>query len=158
MNYLSLNGISKVFEDFTSYDPNLQSYGFGQLYNQNGEPKVNQTYPGLWCNPVSTSETSLYQLDRTFQILIYDLKFITDTGSNENKTISDCEEYGLRFIRFCRDKSDVFNVSSWTMTPFNDKFTDDVCGVIIDVTISFNGESSNCNDPDYDFPINYNIV
>ena len=156
MNYLSLNGISKVFEDFTEYDPNLMSFGFGQLYNQNGEPKVKQLYPGLWVNPTSMTGDGLYQINRSFQILIYDLKFDNDSGTNENKTISDCEEYGYRFIRFCRSKSEVFDVTTWSMTPFNDKFVDDVCGVIIDITLSFNGESSDCEDPDYNFSIKYN--
>lgn len=157
MNYLSQNGMNKVFEQWSTADPNISSYGFGQLYNQNGEPKVEQKYPGMWVNPVN-SVVDEYIVNRNYQILIYDVTYVIGTNSsNQNAVISDCEEYAFRLVRFLKDKSDVFDVvGSPTITPFTDRFLDDVSGVIIDLTVQFNGESSNCNDPDYSFNIKYN--
>lgn len=158
IGYLSQNGMNRVFEQFVTNDPNLNQYGFGQLYNENGEAKVKQVYPGLWCNPVNT-QVDLYQLTRNYQILIYDIPFIDDNGSNQNKIISDCEEIAFRLIRFLRDKSDIFDVSGTpTVTPFTDRFLDDVSGVIIDISVLFNAESSNCEDPDYSFNIQSNEI
>jgi len=150
--------MNKVFEQFVSSDPNLTSYGFGQLYNQNGESKVSQRYPGMWCNPVRTDILSNnYTINRTYQILIYDI--LTSDRSNENSVVSDCEEFGFRLCRFLRNKSDVFNIVGIpTITPFSDKFLDDVSGVIVDVVVEFNGESSDCEDPDYNFDIKYNDI
>ncbi len=158
IGYLSQNGMDAVFNQWATADPNISSYGFGQLYNQNGEPKARQLYPGMWANPVSTSVEE-YVVRRTYQILIYDLVFQNDGGSNQNKIISDCEEYAFRLIRFLKNKSDIFYiVGSPTISPFTDKFVDDVSGVIIDVVVEFNGESSDCEDPDYSFNIKSNDI
>ena len=75
MNYLSLNGIETILSQFVSADANLKQFGFGQLYNQSGEPKVNQVYPGLWAQLTTSTTQGDYQINRTFQILIYDVPF-----------------------------------------------------------------------------------
>jgi len=153
MNYLSLNGIENILSQFVVADPNLKQFGFGQLYNQAGETKANQVYPGLWAQLTSTTPVE-YEVRRTFQIIIYDVPF-----ENHNKVISDCEEYAFRLMRFLRLNSDDFALfSDPIITPFTDKFLDDVCGVIIDLTISSNGESSNCEDPVYNFQIKTNNI
>lgn len=154
MNYLSLNGIETILSQFVSADANLKQFGFGQLYNQSGEPKVNQVYPGLWAQLTTSTTQGDYQINRTFQILIYDVPF-----DNHNKVISDCEEYAFRLIRFLRLNSDDFYLSGDpVINPFTDKFLDDVCGVIVDLTISTNMESSDCEDPDYSFNIKTNNI
>jgi hypothetical protein len=158
IGYLSQNGMNKVFQQWTTADPNIEQYGFGQLYKENGEPKVNQKYKGMWVNPVNTSVNE-YTLDRTYQILIYDVVFDDDAGDNENRIISDCEEIAFRLIRFLKTKSDIFDITTPpTVTPFADRFLDSVSGVIIDITIEFNGESANCEDPDYSFNIQNNTI
>lgn len=159
IGYLSQNGMNVVFNQWSTSDPNINQYGFGQLYNQNGEPKVKQVYPGLWVNPVNTIVGD-YSLDRTYQILIYDLVYQSEDGStNQNYVISDSEEIAFRLIRFLKDKSDIFYVSgNPTVVPFNDRWLDDVSGVIIEITIEFNAESSVCEDPDYSFNIQNNTI
>jgi hypothetical protein len=156
IGYLSQNGVNKMFGQFSEADPNLNQYGFGQLYNQNGEPKVDQKYKGMWVNPVQ-SFVNEYTVDRTYQILIYDVVYEDDDGTSQNKIISDCEEIAFRLIRFLRNKSDIFDLTqSPTVQPFTDRFLDNVSGVIIDITIEFNGESAICEDPNYDFNITQN--
>ena len=82
-----------------------------------------------------------------------------DGQSNQNKLISDCEEIAFRLVRFLRLKSDIFTVSTIpTIVPFNDRFLDDVSGVILTVDVDFNGESADCEDPDYDFNIKSNEI
>ena len=158
IGYLSQNGFNKVLEQFSTADPNLEQYGFGQLYNQNGEPKVDQKYKGMWCNPVNTTVTD-YTAERTYQIIIYDVIYEDDDGTNQNRVISDCEEIAFRLIRFLKTKSDIFDVQDFPIvTPFTDRWLDDVSGVILDLTIEFNGESSNCEDPDYTFNIKSNTI
>lgn len=148
--------MNKVFSQFVAADPNLTQYGFGQLYNQNGIVKTEQRYPGMWVNPVKTEyQNEQYTINRTYQILIYDI--LASDRSNENQVISDCEELAFRLCRFLMNKSDTFLIlGTPVITPFSDKFLDDVSGQIIDVVVQFNGESSDCNDPDYSFDIKYN--
>jgi len=153
IGFLSLTGTDLLFGQFVSADPNLYQYGFGQLYTPNGEPKVKQEYPGMWVQPQSTSVPE-YSINRQYQFLIYDVVF-----DNQNKVVSDMEEIAFRLIRFLRLSSDMFIISGIpTIRPFNDKWLDNVSGVIVDVTIEFNGESSNCMDPDYNFNIQNNQI
>jgi hypothetical protein len=153
MEYLSLNGMEVVFKKWASLDPNIKSFGYGQLYNQNGEPRVNQLYPGIWVNPVNTSVNE-WTLIRRYQIIIYDIPF-----DNENSIVSDCEEFAFRLIRYLKKGSDIFNiVETPTVQPFNDRFFDDVSGVIIDLALEFNAVTSECLDPDYLFNIIKNEV
>jgi len=159
IGYLSQNGMDSVFSQWSGVDPNINNYGFGQLYNENGEPKAKQIYPALWVNPTQTTVND-YSLTRSYQILIYDLVFVSAAGeSNQNKVISDCEEIAFRLVRFLRLKSDLFTISTTpTIVPFNDRFLDDVSGVILTVDVDFNAESSDCEDPDYDFNIKSNDI
>lgn len=160
IGYLSQNGMNKVFEQWATADPNINQYGFGQLYNENGLPKTEQIYAGMWVNPVRTEVTTDYALQRTYEILIYDLIFLAQDGtSNQNKIVSDCEELAFRLIRFLKNKSDVFDIVGVpTIQPFADKWLDAVSGVIINLTLVFNAEYADCEDPDYSFQIKTNDI
>jgi len=159
IGYLSQNGMNNVFNQWTTADPNINQYGFGQLYNENGQPKAKQVYPGLWVNPVTTTPGE-YSIVRNYQILIYDLVFIAENGdSNQNKIISDCEEIAFRLIRFLKNKSDIFDVSGQpSIQPFSDRWLDSVSGVILTIAVEFNAEYTECEDPDYTFNIKSNDI
>lgn len=158
MEYLSQTGINLMLEAWSQWDPNIQNYGFGQLYNENGETKVEQVYPQMWVNPVNTV-VGEYSLLRSYQILIFDAPFDSSNGDNINKIVSDSEEIALRLIRFLKTYSEVFDIPGQpTITAFTDKFLDDVCGVIIDITIESNAEYANCEDPAYAPSIIYNNI
>lgn len=161
IGYLSQNGFNNVMNQWSQSDPNINQYGFGQLYNENGLPKVEQVYPGLWCNPTITQMLSDYAIQRNYEILIYDLVFVNATTgeSNQNKIVSDCEEIAFRLIRFLKQKSDVFDVNGQpTIQPFSDKWLDSVSGVIVNLSLAFNAESADCEDPDYSFNIKTNEI
>lgn len=158
LSYLSAQGMDQVFAQFVNADPNLQAYGYGQLYDQNGEPKVEQKYPAMWVQPTQTIVDE-YVITRQYQILIYDLVYDNDNGDNQNAVISDCEEFAFRLLRFLRKADEIFNVSAQpTVAPFTDRFFDNVSGVIINVDVEFNGVSGNCTDPDYVFDIIKNNI
>ena len=159
MNYLSQTSFELTLQSWAEIDPTIESFGFGQLYNQLGEPKPKQKYKGMWVNPVQTSIND-YTIVRTYQVLIYDLVWEVSPGeTNQNSVVSDCEEISFRFVRFLKNFTDDFNVITAQVTPFSDKWLDDVSGVLIDIQIEFNGESAICDDPDYSaVEIKYNKV
>lgn len=158
IGYLSQTGMESVFRQWAQSDPNINSFGFGQFYNVNGEPRASQKYAGMWVQPSSTSVDE-WTIRRSYQIMIYDLVFEDESGGNQNSVVSDCEEIGFRLIRFLRGKSEIFNVvGSPTITPLSDQFFDRVSGVLVDIEVEFNGESSDCNDPDYNFNITQNDI
>lgn len=149
--YLSINEIKSIFKTYSENDPNIKSFGFGQLFNENGEPKQSQVYPGMWVNPLSSlpnmSEMGMITLNRNIQICFYDIKLSDST--NEVDIISDCEEYALRFTRWLRNANDpeINILQTPTITPFTDKFLDDVAGVMVDFVIEFSGNNDYCSDP-----------
>jgi len=161
IGYLSLNGMANVFSQWADADPNINQFGYGQLFNENGVVRAKQIYPGTWINPVRTEMLSDWALQRVYEVLIYDLVYVDSTTgeSNQNKIVSDCEEVAFRLIRFLKHKSDVFDiVSQPTIQPFSDKWLDSVSGVIVSITVVFNAESANCEDPDYSFDIKTNQI
>ena len=160
IEYLSQNGMDEVFRLFAEYDPNLKQYGFGQLYNENGLPKTQQIYPGLWVNPVQSQVSSDYSIRRDYDILIYDVPYLAESGlSNQNKIVSDCEEIAFRLVRFLKTKSQVFDATGTpTITPFADRWLDAVSGVVLNISLVFNGEVSICDDPVYPFDIKTNEI
>lgn len=158
MEYLSQTGFQLVLQKWSEYDPNIKSFGWGSLYAYNGEPKAKQLYKGVWCQPQSTTVDE-WAITRTYQVLIYDVIYENEGGDNSNLVISDCEEIAFRLIRFLKSKSEIFDIDGIpSINPFRDKFLDDVAGVIINLSVNFNGESSNCEDPNYDFVFQKNNV
>jgi hypothetical protein len=160
IEYLSQNGMNKVFNQWSVADPNVNQYGYGQLFNENGLAKPQQIYPGVWVNPIVSQVVSDYAIQRDYDILIYDVVYVASDGqSNQNKIVSDCEEIAFRLVRFLKNKSDVFDIIGQpTITPFADKWLDAVSGVILNVQLVFNGEVSDCEDPDYSFNIKTNNI
>lgn len=156
VGYLSLKGMEKVFQQWATSDPNIEQFGYGNIFDQNGKPKIEQKYPGCYVQPILTSIVGNTVI-RNYEIIIYDLPF--ESSDNENDVVSDCEEYAFRLNRFLLTKSDIFNVNGTpTITPFRDRFLDDVSGVLMLISIEFNGDLDECNDPDYSFGINENEI
>lgn len=156
--YLSLKGVELAFKKWKESDPNLKGYGFGQIFNQNGQPKQEQVYPQMWVSPGQQQpiigNQGMLTINRTFQILFFDIKLAD--GSNENQVISDCEEFAMRFIRWIMNANDEIDVvQSPIITPFTDKFLDDVAGVMVDFVIQFNGNNDECDDPNGTTNINF---
>lgn len=151
MEYFSQISIRKLFNDYVANEVNLKSYYFGQPYDINGQPTIQQKYPGMLVTPQETI-VSEHILQRNYQILIYDI--LDFEKSNEIEVMSDCDEFALRLIRFLQYRSEGFYAFGQpTITPFVDKFLDDVAGVILDVQIEFNNQSEDCSDPNPIFPI-----
>jgi hypothetical protein len=159
MNYLSQTSFELTLQSWAQIDPQIESFGFGQLYNQMGEPKPEQKYKGMWVNPTQT-EVNEWTIVRSYQVIIYDLVFEVSPGkTNQNSVVSDCEEIAFRFVRFLRNFTDDFNIQAATIQPFSDKWLDNVSGVLLDIRVEFNFESADCKDPDYsDVKIKYNEV
>lgn len=157
LGYLSLKGMQKVFEQWATADPNISgNFGYGHLFDINGNIKIEQKYPGCFVQPISTTVVK-GTVVRNYQIIFYDLVF--ESQDNENDIISDCEEYAFRLNRFLLKKSDIFyTLGDPNITFFHEKFLDGVAGVTMDVRVEFNGELSDCDDPDYGFNITQNNI
>lgn len=144
MEYFSTNSVKRFFAQYVQNEVNLKGYYFGQPFDINGQTTVEQLYPGMLVTPIN-SQALQYTINRTYQITIYDI--LNFEKSNEIEIISDCEEYAFRLIRYITANHDYFSIVGVpTISPFVDKFLDDVAGVIIDIVIEFNGESNECLD------------
>lgn len=159
MEYLSQTGMSQIFQQWATADPNINQFGYGLFFNENGETKAQQVYPGVWVNPQGTTPQSDWAITRQYQVLIYDLVFNDASGnSNQNSVVSDCEELAFRLVRFLKQRHDLIYLNSWSVQPLSDRWLDKVSGVVLDLTIEFNFQWSDCDDPTYGFAIKYNEV
>ena len=62
----------------------------------------------------------------------------------------------MRFTRWLMNANDEIDiVQSPIITPFTDKFLDDVAGVMVDFVIQFNGNNDECGDPNGTTNINF---
>lgn len=158
-DYLSLKGIETALRKYSQSDPNIKSFGFGQLFDVNGKIKTEQLYPQMWVSPINSqpviSQNGFITVNRTFEVLFYDIRLAD--GTNEIQVVSDCEELGMRFLRWLMTANDpeINVISSPTITPFTEKFLDDVAGVTYNMVIEFSANADDCDDPNTTTNINF---
>lgn len=158
-SYLSLKGVKIALQKWSQSDPNIKAYGFGQIYDINGQPKTEQLYPQMWVSPQQSqpvlTANGMHVVNRSMQILFFDTKLADNT--NELQVISDSEELAFRFIRWLMNSNDpeINLLQNPTITPFTDKFLDDVAGVMVDFIVEFNGSNDYCSDPNSSTSINF---
>jgi len=85
----SLNQLIKIFSDFADSHLQINSFGFGEVYEANGNPKVTGNTPTLWIFPTQATpleNTTIY----SFDVRCWDL--VTKGEENENDVLSDCQQ------------------------------------------------------------------
>ncbi len=161
INYLSLNSLSDLLNQWVTIDKNIQTYGFGLLSDVNAHIKSDQKYPGMWVQPTPATMNETV-VNRTLQIVIYDLP--TDEGGVS--PVSDCEEIAFRLIRFLTDRNgefeDTFQLTGTpVVTPFfREKYLDGLSGVMVDLQVETAADWNSCNDNvDYSsIQLKHNII
>ena len=61
-----LNQLIKIFSDFADSHSQINSFGFGEVFEANGNPKVTGNTPTLWVFPTQATpleNTTIYSFD-----------------------------------------------------------------------------------------------
>ena len=142
----SLNQLIKIFSDFADSHLQINSFGFGEVYEANGNPKVTGNTPTLWIFPTQATpleNTTIY----SFDVRCWDL--VTKGKVNENDVLSDCQQTLFDFIQFIKH-NEIFDINvsgDPSMTPFTEQLADDVTGWECSIDIEVNSINSDCMIP-----------
>lgn len=142
----SLNQLIKIFSDFADSHLQINSFGFGEVYEANGNPKVTGNTPTLWIFPTQATpleNTTIY----SFDVRCWDL--VTKGKENENDVLSDCQQTLFDFIQFIKH-NDIFDINvsgDPSLTPFTEQLADDVTGWECSIDIEVNSINSDCMIP-----------
>jgi hypothetical protein len=158
----SLNQLIKIFNDFADSHLQIKSFGFGEIWEANGDPKETGITPVLWVFP-----TQSLQLENTiiysFDVRCWDL--VHKDESNDNEVLSDTHQILSDFTQFVKHNTSYdFNVSGDpTMTPFTEQLADNVTGWQCSIDIEVNSINNDCMIPleslsSSDIPLNCPVV
>ena len=142
----SLNQLVKIFSDFADSHFQINSFGFGEVFEANGNPKVTGNTPTLWVFPTQATpleNTTIY----SFDVRCWDL--VTKGEENENDVLSDCQQTLFDFIQFIKH-NEIFDINvsgDPSLTPFTEQLADDVTGWECSIDIEVNSINSDCMIP-----------
>jgi hypothetical protein len=142
----SLNQLIKIFSDFADSHLQINSFGFGEVFEANGNPKVTGNTPTLWVFPTQATpleNTTIY----SFDVRCWDL--VTKGEENENDVLSDCQQTLFDFIQFIKH-NEIFDINvsgDPSLTPFTEQLADDVTGWECSIDIEVNSINSDCMIP-----------
>jgi len=141
----SLNQLIKIFNDFANSHLQINSFGFGEVYEANGNPKVTGNTPTLWVFPTQSTVTD-NTVVFSFDVRCWDL--VTKGESNENDVLSDTHEILVDFVKYIKHSSFEYILSGDpTMSPFTEQLADDVTGWTLNIDIEVNKIDSDCQIP-----------
>lgn len=141
----SLNNLITIFNDFADSHYQIQSFGFGEIWEANGTPKETGNTPTLWVFPTSatvTDNTVVY----SFDVRCWDL--VQKGEANENDVLSDTQQILVDLVLYM--KHDSFNfglVGDSIMTPFTEQLADNVTGWQLSIDIEVNKIDNDCQIP-----------
>jgi hypothetical protein len=142
----SLNQLIKIFNDFADSHLQIHSFGFGEIFEANGNPKDTGNTPVLWAFPLQSTlgdNTVVF----TFDVRCWDL--VHKDESNENEVLSDTHEILSDFFKYIRSTTDYdINVTSdAVLTPFTEQLADEVTGWTLTIDVEVGKINNDCQIP-----------
>lgn len=143
----TLNQHITTFNNFANAHHQINSFGVGELWELT-EKNGDRIYPIMWTviDPSSVNENELVE---NYTFVFADL--VRPDESNEQDVLSDQKQSALDFISFLRFSSsvsdDVVLVKTSSMTPFTEKFEDNLAGWIVTIQLKQSFFYNYCDAP-----------
>lgn len=142
---MSINQQKQLFQNIATAHEMIRGFGFGNLFEQNGNVKEGLDYNLLWVVPVSSTPTE-QTIIRVYNILI--LGKIEKDKSNRDEVWSDCEKIAMDIVKIFRNENDEYNIlGEPVFEPIDEDRSDWVAGYGGTVTIETNFASNYCDIP-----------
>ena len=146
--YITLQKIIQLFEDYVSSDPRLHSFGFGDVieFGFNLDDEYGN-YAFMFVTPVN----SVFEINLTrYQFSIIFADRLNDDRSNRISVISDMNLVARRFVSQIYINSgnlfDYMNILLPTESiPFMERFNFEVAGVVLNLTIEVMEDMNACD-------------
>lgn len=142
---MTLNNIIGLFQNIASAHYRIEGFGFGNLFEINGDIKPGITYPMLWVVPVDSTTTENTQ-QRRFLILVASL--VKKDQTNRDEVWSECEQTLNDVIKILKNESDDYELlGDPIMEPVTEEHGDWVTGWQAQITIQTNFNNNYCDIP-----------
>jgi len=141
----TINQIKKVFQDYASSHLQINTFGYGQEFEQQAVEGIE--YPLLWVVPVSSTVNKV-DLDRTYRIIVVDR--VRKDESDELDVESDTELILLDSLSYLYKYSLQNNLDlldNQSISHVWEKWSDEVSGHYTDITIQDYFDWDSCNLP-----------
>ena len=139
------NQLKKIFSDFASSHLQINSFGYGEEFEQ----QANETavYPLMWVLP-NASTLSGVQMNYSYRVIIADRvrkdeSDEVDVESDTDLILKDCIAYLYKYAL----QNDLKLADGITFNPFWEKWSDEVSGAYIDVVLEDYFDYDSCNIP-----------
>lgn len=144
----TINNFKELFSNIATAHKQINTFGFGELWEIEEAMNKDVTYPMLWVQPIN-STTGLQTQTRTFRFLVFDLVSKQDVDNNYTIEVwSDTELILNDIIKILREESDSYNiVGEPLLEPFKEEFSDWVTGWRSDLVIETDLNSNYCDVP-----------
>lgn len=149
---MTLNQVIKVFENFATAHKQINSFGFGDVWEIASSGTVN--YPLMW----TELQPSLIKRNVTeYKLRIILMDLVHKGEGNENEVLSDMMLIAQDVIDELKHPDYTFRYTDEEVAieDFTERFDDEVTGVVFDVVIGVKRPSDRCAIP-YD-SINRNL-
>jgi hypothetical protein len=131
----TLNQHISLFRNFAESHKQINSFGVGELWELT-EKNGDRVYSIMWM-VIEPSSVTGNELIRNFTFVFADI--VRPDESNENDVLSDEQQKALDLLSFLRFSDDIDDetdiIKSSTITPFTEKFEDNLAGCIVTVQI-----------------------
>lgn len=139
---ITKNIIQKYFEDFANNHYQIKYYGYGDLWEISASEAVE--YPLLWVQPIPCSIDGK-DISYNYNILVADR--LQDGQSNKIEVESDTFQICLDVLASFNYLDDIDLSQTSTITPFIDRFKDDVCGNLMTLNLVVPFDYNECAVP-----------
>jgi hypothetical protein len=148
----TINNFRSLFNNIATAHKQINSFGFGELWEVEEYMNKDVTYPLLWVQPVN-STTGLQVQTRTFRFLVIDLVSKQEEDNDYTTEVwSDTELILNDIIKILRMESDSYNVvGEPLLEPFKEEFSDWTSGWRSDIVIETDLNSNYCDTPSATF-------
>lgn len=148
----TVNNIISFFQNIVTKHYQLNDFGFGNIFEINGEIKPGFRYNLLWLVPMDSITTEQTK-QRRFLVIVVGL--VKKDMSNRDEVWSDCEQILDDVIKILRyDNDDYTLIGEPILNPVSEKHGDWVTGWQTEVVIETDFNSNYCDIPASDLNFN----
>ena len=142
---MTLNQQKQLFQNIATAHDMINGFGFGNLFEKNGNVKDGLEYNLLWVVPTG-STIAEQTIIRTYNLLV--LGQIQKDKSNRDEVWSDCEKIASDIVKIFRNESDDYNIlGEPQFLPIDESDADWLAGYGGTVTIETEFASNYCDIP-----------
>jgi len=143
---ITLNKVIKLLNNIATDHKQINSWGFGDLWEAGATTKLN--FPAMW-GSLKPATVNQNELNLNFSIYLMDK--VRRSEANENEVLSDTLQIAmdvLAKLRELENSNDFYLVRQNAIDYFTESLDDEVSGVMFDITLKIPNLYDLCSIPE----------